>query len=613
MCGISGIYANSINNQHTTIVTAITESQFNRGPDSQAINLLQSKQSQVLFGHNRLSIIDLSDHANQPMYDVTGRYGIVYNGEVYNYIELRAELMKLGLKFNTNSDTEVVLNAFAIWGIESLKRFHGPFAFALFDKKSGDLWLCRDRFGVKPLFYFNNNKTLYFASTSSVLAKALNLKPNLDYVAKGLKYLVYEDGSEISAYQSLLSVPAGSYLHCRFSQEHLITVVKEYYNLSNNVQDLICNLSGNRTEDLFEQIINKLNNAVNIRLRTDVPLGISLSGGLDSSSVAALVSKQHANTIGFSFGHPDNKLSEGPLVKSCAKFLNIPIEYVSPTANEMIDALYKTIEIQDAPFSSLSVVAQYLLYQKVHSSGVKVLLGGQGGDEAFMGYKKYLIFSLQKNLKEKRFFSLCKNILYLFPSMLSDMTSLKTYWRHRHRYLSGKPSLQNKTLLLPESAQLSLGNTANFLWKRQLADITQFSLPTLLRYEDRNSMGNSVESRLPYMDHQLVELGLALPQNMKLHAGYGKWVIRKIMQNKIPNNIRLARYKRGFDIPLIPLLKAGLGQSLRSTLNSNKKMLGEFLQKHVDINTIFSDQRLANQPSAMAEAITLLWLNKVII
>ena len=219
MCGISGVYATHITERHKSIIDSVIKSQFNRGPDHQATTTINVKQSQVLLGHNRLSILDLSAQANQPMWDPTGRYCIVYNGEIYNYIELKAELQNYGLIFTTHSDTEVILNAFAYWGIAALQRFCGPFAFALFDRQKEELWLCRDRFGIRPLYYLQINDVIYFASTTAVLAKELHLKPNLSYVARGLKYLVYEDGSDMTPYEYLLSLPAGSYLQARFHNE----------------------------------------------------------------------------------------------------------------------------------------------------------------------------------------------------------------------------------------------------------------------------------------------------------------------------------------------------------------------------------------------------------
>lgn len=614
MCGISGIYTTRVTEQHRDIINTIIKSQFSRGPDHQAMVILKGKHAEAVFGHNRLSIIDLSEQANQPMWDATGRYCITYNGEIYNYIELRNELKTLGRTFNTNSDTEVILNAFAAWGINALDRFHGPFAFALFDKITEELWLCRDRFGVRPLYYVQMNNVLYFASSTSVLAKKLNLKPNLTYVAKGLKYLVYEDNTNISPYLQMTSLPSSCYLHAKFDGDgKLLANIKVYYDLSKNVQRLTHELPINQLDSLLQLITETFEQAVHIRLRSDVPLAISLSSGLDSSSIAAFVSKKNRNTIGFSVGHPHNKKSEGPLIAKCAKYLDIQIEYVWPTQNEMIEGLYKTLEVQDAPFSSLSVVAQYILYRRVHACGIKVLLGGQGGDESFMGYRKFLLFWIQELLRQKRYLATAKNLWQMLPMFTAEMTSLGIYWRHRRRYMKGNKGLAN-ALQLPESPVLHLNNLTNqALQVRQIQDITEFSLPTLLRYEDRNGMGNSVESRLPFLDHRLVELGVALPEAIKLRAGYGKWPIREIMRNKIPDQIRLARYKRGFDIPLAALLKAGFGQSIRTALQSNSLVIKEFLNNSMKVNQLFSDQQLTHRQSAIAEAITLLWLNKVVI
>lgn len=615
MCGISGIYTNSITDQHIHVVNNIMNSQSARGPDYQAMTVIKGQRGAAILAHNRLSIIDLSNNANQPMYDITGRYCIVYNGEIYNYLELKSELENAGIAFKTGSDTEVVLNAFAYWGIACLNRFHGPFAFALYDKQGEELWLCRDRFGIRPLYYIEKNDVLYFASTTPTLARSLSLEPDLEYIAQGLKYLVYENGTERTAYKNLRSLPAASYLYVKFNDTGKLTSKsKIYYNLAEKVENRIEQLSTTNTNTLLDNINQTLENAVKIRLRTDVPLAISLSSGLDSSSVAALVSRQHNNTIGFSFGHPTHRQSEGPLVAKCASFLNIDMEYVNPTPQQMIEALHKTIEIQDAPFATLSIVAQYLLYKQVRSSGVKVLLGGQGGDEAFMGYKKFLLFWLKQSIKQKDYYLTAKNFMQMIPMMFAELPSLKYYWQHRHRYLARGNADHNKQVLrLPESIKLDLGNIEQPLWKRQLQDISQFSLPTLLRYEDRNAMGNSVESRLPFMDHQLIELGLALPESVKLRAGYGKWAIRKIMTDKIPKQIRLARYKRGFDIPLVALLKSGLGESIRTQLQKHRDITGEFLQDANSIAENFSDQQLAQRQHAMAEAISLLWLNKVLV
>jgi asparagine synthase (glutamine-hydrolysing) len=360
--------------------------------------------------------------------------------------------------------------------------------------------------------------------------------------------------------------------------------------------------------DLIDKTLHTLENSIHIRLRADVPLAVSLSSGLDSSSIASLTQKHHPNITGFSFSHPQNKKSEGPLVEKCAKFINIPVEYVWPNDEEMINAFFKTIEVQDAPFSSLSVVAQHVLYQRVNASHIKVLLGGQGGDEAFMGYKKFLLFSLKESIKNKNYWAAIKKITSLLPNIFAEIPALTSYWKHRHRYKNNGPT-GNTILNLPELSSLSLSHSTNDLWKRQLKDIQSFSLPTLMRYEDRNAMSHSVESRLPFMDHRLIELALALPETLKLKNGYGKWIIRKIMFNKIPSSISLARFKRGFDLPIKKLIDAGLGHSIRSTLIKNPALCHEFIKQPQDFKKHFSNAALLTY-NRLHESIILLWLNK---
>lgn len=611
MCGISGIYTHQVTEQHQALLDDIIKSQLSRGPDHQASTAIKTNNGEVLLGHNRLSIIDISAQGNQPMWDASGRYCIVFNGEIYNYLEIREELRRADFVFHNHTDTEVILNAFAQWGINALQRFRGPFAFALYDKHSEKLWLARDRFGVRPLFYIIKQNTLYFASSSQVLAKTLNLRPNFDYVARGLQSLVYEDGSQQSPWEELHALPAGTYMQAGFSaNKQLNRSITPYYDLAQNVEDLMASLPINHVDALLPMLQEKFENAVTIRLRTDVPLAISLSGGLDSSSIASAVRRQHHNTIGFSFSHPDHLQTEGPDVAACAKYLDIQMQYVWPNAEEIMDSLNHTIAAQDAPFSTFSIVAQYLLYKQVRAAGVKVLLGGQGGDEAFMGYKKFLLFWLKNMVKEGRYFSAFKHTLQMLPMMYAEAASLKNYWHHRHRYF-GKNKAPSTQLNLPTSPGISLQQTHKKLWQRQLQDITQFSLPTLLRYEDRNAMAHSVESRLPYLDHELVEFGLALPVAIKLRSGYGKWIVREMMENKIPDRIRLARYKRGFDIPMHRFMEKGLGNTIRSQLQASK-VIDPFLPRNKNINELFSNQQFLQRPKTMSEAITLLWLDKAL-
>lgn len=610
MCGIAGIVTHKTDGNAQSIIHAMVASQQSRGPDHQAITNIKTENKSLWFGHNRLSIIDLSDEANQPMWDVTGRYCIIYNGEIYNYLELREELINSGAIFNTKSDTEVILNAIVAWGLDALNRFNGPFAFALYDKAKEQLFLARDRFGKKPLYYAIINNSFYFSSTPKVIVNQLKLKPNLHYAARGLKYLVYEDDSDISPYEGLYSLQSAHYLCFDLRSEQLTPQIKKYYDLEQSVVEKQHSMTNYSERQLLDLLLETLTDALKIRLRADVPIGVSLSGGLDSTSVAALLAKEHKNIIGFSFAHPEESKSEGPLVKELAKHINIQTNYIWPSAKEIVQALIPTLQSQQAPFPGLSIIAQYLVYQRVRECGIKVLLGGQGGDEAFMGYRKYQLFYFQQLLRQKRFLASIQFLLNLTPMFAAELGRAKLYWQQRHRYKTNTDFTMG--IQLPEASVGSLSLAINNeLWQRQMLDVTRFSLPTLLRYEDRNSLGNSVESRLPFLDYRVIELGLALPAALKLRAGYGKWPVREIMKNRIPESIRTARYKRGFDVPMMSLVQAGLGNNLRQLLQDNLGSLKDYLPANSSIDRMFSDQRIMQRSATIAEAITLLWLSGV--
>lgn len=610
MCGIAGSYSAVLTDEMSRVVHSIVQSQFARGPDHQAIEKTITEQCNLVLGHNRLSVIDLSKAANQPLWDSSQQYCIVYNGEIYNYLELRAELIVLGYQFNTVSDTEVVLNAFKQWGIDAINKFNGPFAFALFEKNNSRLWLVRDRFGVKPLYYYLKNNILYFASTSNAIATYFGLQPNLEFIARGLHYYVYEDDGDATHYQQLYALLPGHYLKAEINPHKCLTYqVSKYYDLQTNVSTLKESLSNLSMVEMLHVLADRLKQAVKLRLRSDVPVGVSLSGGLDSSTVAALVAENCTDIMGFTFGHPAARRSEGPLVRTLANKLNFSVEYIWPTVEEMVKVFSKVLQAQDAPFASMSIVAQYMVFQQVKEKGIKVLLGGQGGDEGFMGYRKYHVFWLQQLLREKRYLEALSFSLQFLSLCTAEVRQAKHYWQQRSRYLKNKK--QNIDLCLPKNSAIFLGlRKSSDIQQRQLEDITKISLPTLLRYEDRNSMSNSVESRLPFMDYNLIELGLAFPESIKLRDGYGKWAVREITRDKIPEEIRTARYKRGFDVPFSALIAAGLGKAMRAQLNGNYRSIKEFLIFPGNIDEIFSDQQFLHRPNKITEAITLLWLGR---
>jgi asparagine synthase (glutamine-hydrolysing) len=601
MCGIAGM----IGQTSEVPLHTILEQQNARGPDFRALERIDP---QVLFGHNRLSILDLSAASHQPMWDSSQRFCISYNGEIYNYLELKRELQGLGHVFRTTGDTEVLLEAWKRWGTDALERLNGMFAFALFDKEAQKVYLVRDRFGVKPLFYAEKGNKFLFASSGKGIAQYFDLKPNLEYVAKGIQYWLFEDDTNLSQYHGLKALEGGCLLELDLNRPNS-SQLHRYYHLEERAEQLAQRLLGYSDEALTQMVLQELTRAVSVRLRSDVPVGVSLSGGLDSSSITRVASELHGKVKGFTFGDPLDARSEGPLVAQLAQQTGIEAHYIGVDIGvgenpDWHKLLWDTLEAQDAPFASTSIMAQNVVYAEVKRQGIKVLLGGQGGDELFMGYRKFQMGFLLERVRQRDFVGALGFALTLLPSVLAELPRAKLYGQAARRYLGPKKSEPDTGLHFPRYDKPLLARTSS-LRGRQIQDILVSSLPTLLRYEDRNSMSHSVESRLPFMDYRLAELALALPATLKLRGGYGKWVVRKALEGRIPESIRMARYKRGFDVSQ-NWLERGLGGAIRTGLLEREDVLKEYFDG--DVEKVFSDSHLHEQRSRFTAAMSLLWL-----
>ena len=361
---------------------------------------------------------------------------------------------------------------------------------------------------------------------------------------------------------------------------------------------------------LVQQSLDLLQSAVDLRLRSDVPVGLSLSGGLDSSTVAALMCNRQFSPVGFTFGSPKDLESEGPVVREIAESKKIQVNYIWPAPREMADAFWECLEAQDSPFTGGSIIAQYLVFKAARAHGFKVLLGGQGGDEAFMGYRKFLLFRLQNLRANRNYLQTGRTLFDLIPVFFSELRSARDYFLAAKRYRS-KEGIR-ESLRFPEIKPISMSYEGREpLWIRQMHDVLDFSLPTLLRYEDRNSMGNSIESRLPFMDYRTIEFGLALPEALKVRRGFCKWIVREAVQGLVPDSIRMARYKKAFNVKQKEWMKEGLGQSLRQMLHEREASIRDFLPKTTGgIDEAFSEQQLISRPNAFREAVALVWLAK---
>jgi len=608
VCGIAGVFSSRPIEPLRAGVERIVQSQHRRGPDFRAIESIHGCRAGAVLGHNRLAIIDLSPLGNQPMWDVDRRLCVVFNGEIYNYVELRRELESLGHRFASHSDTEVILESFKRWGTDALGRFNGMFAFALFDTSTQRLLLVRDRFGVKPLYYVTDHDTLHFASTTTAMAALLGLSPDLDYVSRGVRYSVY-DHDDAAPYLGMKALRPGHYLEVGLDDSGSVTAsLKPFYDLGERIAAQVDALAAMPTERLIQTVADLLDDSVRLRLRSDVPVAVSLSGGLDSCGVAALAARHHPEERlrGFTFGDPGVAASEGPLAAEAGKMFNVDVTYVWPGIGEICEAYLETLQAQGAPFPDATVVAQYLVFKTAHVAGFKVLLGGQGGDEAFMGYRKFQAFRLSQLAARKQYGRALAFAISLLPTFFAERWRWWDSWKARNRYLNR--SGMSTVLRLP-GGEMAIGySPSQTLRARQAIDVTLASLPTLLRYEDGNSMGNSIESRLPFVDYRVMECGIALPEAVKLRGGHGKWIVRQAVAGMIPESIRTARYKRGFDVQEGRWIDGGLGEFIREMLRARSREVSEWLAPGAEIDRAFSNEQLKARPSAFAEATTLLWL-----
>ncbi len=606
MCGIAGTVCLDGGPEAHGLVEAVVASQRSRGPDHQAVVAARAAAARLVLGHSRLKILDLSPESDQPLWDRERRLCIVFNGEVYNYRELRDELAARGHRFATRGDAEVILEAYKAWGADAFARFNGMFAFGLWDCAAERFHLVRDRFGIKPLYYWKDAHRLYFASTCDALARRLGLEPDLAYAARGIHYWVYDDG-ERAPYVGLRSLPPGRCATVDLAgPKPLALETRAYYSLGEAVERRAEELRACGEAELREELAARLERAVALRMRSDVPVGVSLSGGLDSSTVAVICGAQGPVT-GFTFGHPDDAASEGPLVRALSRHTGLDVHYVRPGIDEIVAAYFGALAAQGAPFPTGSIVGQYLVYRAARERGVKVVLGGQGGDEVFMGYRKYEVFHVRQLLRRGERGRALGFLLRALPELVAELPRAAHYLRAARRY--ARPGGIATRLRLADPGPLAMrADLARPLWERQVHDILHTSLPTLLRYEDRNSMAHGVESRLPYLDHELAEFALALGTGYKLRDGRRKWILRDYARGRLPQAIWLARRKRGFDVEQGRWIHAGLGRAMREALLERLPLVRRYLPPGARLERMFSDERLEREASAFTEATTLIWL-----
>lgn len=642
MCGIFGVWHLKGKSVDRDALRLATNLMRHRGPDDEGYLLIDVSSGNVVpckgrdtvvgldlpaleqaspdargslnmaLGFRRLAILDTSPSGHQPMRSHDGRFWIVHNGEIYNYLELRDELKRIGHTFQTRTDTEVLLAAYEQWGPDCLNRFNGMWAFAIWDCLEKKLFLARDRFGVKPLYYASGNGQFTFASE----IKALVGRHGLPFEPGGREIYRYvctgqmpESRQGATFFSNVRSVPPG---HFMFVQTDGSVRSERYWSLP---ADTVSSTEAD-TKTLINGYQDLFLDAIRLRLRSDVPVGSCLSGGVDSSSIVCSIShllqmdegvKQigdRQKTFTAVYGEP-GPFDERPYAESVVAATGAEGNYVVPTVDRLLADLGRLAWHQDEPFQSTSMFAQWCVMDRVRERGVTVLLDGQGADEVLAGYRPFLPF-LADLLRQRR-----------FSEAVAEARSIqslvaKPWWRLLARalfehfpapWVRGWQRMRTVhpgelCALNPDFSRQygdARPSSANLLPQTDLQQflrdqIEETSLPHLLRYEDRNSMAFSVESRLPFLDYRLVEYSLRKAAQLCIRQGWTKWILRMAMQSYVPRDVIWRKDKIGFETPEAAWM-AVICRSLGGALGR-----GTPLADYLDVDRVRS--RLAGWPQA---------------
>ncbi len=590
MCGISGIFSPDIKIKKEELFR-MRECLDHRGPDDSGIFI--DENTNIGFVHNRLSIIELSQKGHQPMSDEDERLVIVYNGEIYNYRKLKRELEKKGYNFRSNSDTEVVLTSFKEWGKDCVKKFKGMFSFAIWDKKKEKLYLFRDRFGVKPLYYFTGNGRIVFASELKGIYAHPKFKKDIDFEALGLYFKFGYIPAPFTIFKNTFKLEEGTILEIdsRFNFQKTRYWQPEKYFQKEKIkkpeEEILTDL-----EKLFEK-------SFKYRMVADVDVGVFLSGGIDSSLVTAILQKNSPKKLKtFSIGFKEASYNEAPIAKKVAEILGTEHHEYYLSAEDLENVFQNYVEIFDEPFGDSSGLPTYLL-AKFARQKVKVALSGDGGDELFLGYDKYKAIDKIKDFpgfgklfgrkfferlgpeKTEKLYSLLSRVLPLpqysnLREKISKLTNLLkgknlselfqlagSYWLDEELDKLFKNEFRN------DLSKFYQVNQVDFREQMQLWDIKNYLADDILVKTDRTTMAVSLEAREPYLDQNIFEYVAQLSPEVKFKKGELKYLLKKTLYRHLPQEL-FSRPKTGFRVPLYEWFRKDWQKILKEHLDREK-------------------------------------------
>ena len=549
MCGITGVFRyNAITQTDIDIVSKLNNLQKHRGPDDEGLFINNS----CVLGHRRLAIIDLSRDGHQPFVSDDGRYQLVYNGEIYNYIELREELEKIGWRFRTKTDTEVLLKAYQEFGEKCLTKFNGMFSFVIYDNENKNLFLARDRVGVKPLYYTIIDSGFYFASEIKALCQIPALKLSLNYQSL-FDYIVFNrtDIFDETFFNEIKRIPNGYYA---FHNKDGLELCQWW-----KPESFVGNLLDDDEKKIESRIHEILISAVKLRMRSDVPVGSCLSGGLDSSIlIGILFDRNHVNKeyLTFTASFPGHSLDETRYIDVLNQKYPFKNIRTYPSATSAYDELKDFVYTNDEPTTNHSFFSQYEVMKLAKNNGVTVLIDGQGGDESFAGYQYFHGFNMYGMLKEKKMLRFGSELLKSFLRG-QDKSAYQTL------IFQMLPDSARKKILLRTVPYLNPDFFYNYTdssrifreffdadnLNQSLVKHFQYKLEHLLRMEDRNSMAFSLEARVPYLDYRLIEYLLSIPGNLKIQNGETKRLQKRSLGQYTAREIFDRTDKIGFGTP----------------------------------------------------------------
>ncbi len=599
MCGIAGFITNDSlgRKEAEKVILEMCLSIKHRGPDDYGTyfeGFDKEDPLKVVFGHNRLSIIDLSKFAHQPMTNEDGSIWVTYNGEIYNFLELRQVLAQKGHKFISKCDTEVIIHGYEEWGEECLQRFNGMFAFAIWDNKKRSLFLARDRMGKKPLYYTQFGGNFVFASEPKAILKYPKFNRRLDRLSLQ-KYLLYEYvPSPSTIYENIKRLDAGNFI--LFNEDKAI-IQKRYWSLDFNKK---------KYADTSSQLKSDLKSSVKNRLISDVPLGVFLSGGIDSSAITYLMSelKPSKDIKTFTIGFEDKSFDEALYARQLAEMFHTDHHEKILDPKAMLRIIPEIANFLDEPLADASIIPTYLL-SKFTKEYVTVALGGDGGDELFAGYETFQAHKIANIYKKLPAF--LRGFFYQaflkLPVSLNNMSldfKLKQFLRGiefdlparnqawlgsflpvEQKSLILEPDLKNGELFRDIEDSLKDCNAKNYIDLLTYLYCKFYLADDILTKVDRASMANSLEVRAPFLDYKFVEFALSLDPYSKLHNFESKYILKRSLKNDLPHKI-ISRSKKGFGIPIGKWINSDLKDLFMDTLSTDKiKREGNFDSEYI--------------------------------